>query len=660
MSPENNPSNSAEVVLSGLNPAQKEAAAHTNGPLMILAGAGAGKTKTITHRIAHLVTQGVAPDAILAVTFTNKAASEMRDRIRTLLRKLPIGNLPISAESDGRLPFVSTFHALGVRILREFASHAGLPRSFVIWDRDDSIRAIKTILKDLGLENQYTPRNVLGAVSRKKGDGVHASLYAETAQLPFEKIVAETWRRYENALNDERALDFDDLLLRTLTLLQDNRLRAHLCDRWTHITIDEYQDTNRAQYEIARLLAGDRANICVVGDVDQNIYSWRGADISHLLTFEDTYPRAKTVLLEQNYRSTSNILEAANAVIAKNTRRKEKNLFTENGKGELIEVKGGHTESDEAQYIAATSAELIGASLRPMDIAVLYRENFQSRALEEAFLHTGIPYRVLGVRFFDRKEVKDTLSYIRFSQNPESKADLARIIAVPARGIGAATLARILEGKENLLGGAARAKVETFRNTVSRIRDAVANGTPSEAVRITATLSGMEDMYRAEGEEGIERIENIRELAAFASRYDALPFPEGIERLLEDAALASEQDSLEKRADAVSLMTVHASKGLEFDAVFITGLEHGLFPSTRESEDRDHEEERRLFYVAVTRAKRRLFLTYAMSRMKYGSREFTLPSEFLDDVESHLVKGEMSAPPRKRGILDWYEEETIR
>ncbi len=651
--------------LSTLNERQREAVLHTDGPLLIVAGAGAGKTKTITHRIAHLIEIGVPAHAILAVTFTNKAAGEMRERIEQLLR-----HMPYSGETKRGMPLVATFHALGVRLLREFSEEAGLPRSFVIWDRDDSVRAVKAALKDIGAENQYTPRQVLGALSRRKGDGLRQEEYAAEARYPFEKTVAEVWRRYEAALRAEHAVDFDDLLTRTLTVLKENpRVRAQLNARWRYITIDEYQDTNRAQYEIARILAGEAKNICVVGDTDQNIYSWRGAELEHLLAFEETFPGTKAVTLEQNYRSTQIILEAANAVIQKNVRRKDKRLFTETAGGELITMYTAPDEAQEARFVVQKAAALIANGTKPSSIAVLYRENFLSRALEEAFLGAGIPYRVLGVRFFERKEVKDLLSFIRFAANPESRADLARIVGITP-GIGPAALVKMTEGRDAELGAAARGKVSALRERIARIAQATKERKASEVVLFAIKESGMDMLYRGGGEEGSERLENMQELAAFAARYDELPVGEGIERLLEDAALASEQDSLEKKLEAVSLMTIHASKGLEFDAVFIVGLEQGLFPSTRESdEDRDSEEERRLFYVALTRARRHLFLTNAASRIRYGQREYTIPSEFLDDIDQKLVleheeKGP-SAGARGRGgkgggILDWYEEQEIR
>ena len=611
--------------LASLNDRQKEAAIHGQGPLLIIAGAGAGKTKTITHRIARLIETGVQARSILAVTFTNKAAGEMRERVHSLL---PTGV---------GTPLVTTFHALGVRLLREFHAESDLPRGFTIWDRDDSIRAVKRILERLDI-GQWTPRNVLSTISRHKGDGVNPSAYAKSVHSYRDQAIAQVWQQYEEALRAEDALDFDDLLARTLVLLErDERVRSLLQNRWQYITIDEYQDTNKAQYEIARLLAGPARNLCVVGDIDQNIYSWRGADIAHLMSFERSFPGTKVVLLEQNYRSTRTILAAANAVIAKNVKRVEKNLFTENPTGEPVTLYASRNEIDESWFIAQTALRLIEEGTPPDEIAVLYRENFQSRAIEEAMLAFSVPYRVLGTRFFERKEVKDVLSYLRAAMNPKGTADLARIISVPPRGIGKTTLDKILSGQEEALPAAARTKVAMFRETLAKIAIAINTLPTSEAIRYCVEASGMDAMHKEDVEEGEERLGNIRELVNLAVRYDDAQSPEGIERLLEEAALQSDQDELADKLPAVSLMTVHASKGLEFDAVFVTGMEQGLFPSLRD-DTRDTEEERRLFYVAVTRARKFLYLTYAAQRMKYGSREFTLPSEFLQDIDQRLIR----------------------
>jgi len=631
--------------LDGLNKEQMEAVLHREGPLLIVAGAGTGKTKTITHRIAHLIESGVPARTILGVTFTNKAAGEMQGRVRNLV------------QGRGGLPILTTFHSFGVRTLREFHAEAGIPRHFSIWDRDDSLKALKRVLERLGL-GDVSPKSALAGISREKGKGISGHSYAERASSHRESVIARVWHEYESVLREEGALDFDDLLLKTRVLFANSDdIRALLQERYTHLTIDEYQDTNAVQMEIARALAGTKKNICAVGDIDQNIYSWRGADISHLLSFEETFPGARTIVLEQNYRSTRTILTAANTVIEKNVRRKPKQLFTESETGEPITLYTAHSEADEAWFVVESARRLLKEGTPAKEVAVLFRENFQSRVLEEAFLTAGIPYRMLGTRFFERKEVKDTLSYLRAAMNPKSSVDIRRVIGVPARGIGKITLEKMLSGQEESLNARTRTKVEMFRSALAAIKKAVDMLPASEAVRFALETSGIERMLKEGDPEERERLENTYELINFAVRFDDCASPEGIERLLEEAALQSDQDELRDSADAVSLMTVHASKGLEFDAVFITGLEQGLFPSLRESDtpghERDSEEERRLFYVALTRARKRLFLSCARERMKYGSREYTIPSEFFDDIDPRLVQ---NAHPGGEP----YEEKIIR
>ncbi len=638
--------------LDGLNEAQKQAVLHTEGPLLIVAGAGAGKTKTIVHRIAHLIEEGIAPSSILAVTFTNKAAGEMRDRVRNLL-----------AGKSGGFPFVSTFHSLGVRLLREFHEEAGIVRGFSIWDRDDSLRAVKAQLKRLDTE-EWTPRQILSAISREKGAGKTLSEYRERASSRREQAVALIWERYESTLAEEDSLDFDDLLVRTLALLRESQATlALLQNRWHYLIVDEYQDTSNVQYELMRLLSGERHNICVVGDLDQCIYTWRQAEIENLLSFERLFPNVKTVRLEQNYRSTRTIVAAANAVIEKNTNRVPKTLFSENATGDPIVMHGALDERYEAWFVAERAAALIDSGVPAHEIAVLYRENSQSRVLEEALLHAGLPYRVLGTRFFERKEVKDVLSYLRAVLNPKSRGDIARIVGVPPRGIGKVTLDKMFSGQPL---GAASGKVTAFQEMLRKIRHAVNTLPTSEAVRYCIEASGIQKMYEGKGEEDAERLGNVRELANLAVKYEHDEPPMGIERLLEEAALQSEQDQLDidKDKGGISLMTVHAAKGLEFDAVFVVGMEQGLFPSLRsdsplssESGGRDPEEERRLFYVALTRARKYLFLTYAHERSKYGTRESAVPSEFLSDIDERLLaSSDAGTEPKKRGLLDDYYE----
>lgn len=628
----------------GLNERQKEAVEALEGPILVLAGAGSGKTRVITHRILGLIEAGVNPERILAVTFTNKAAKEMRERVTKLLLERPGGGI------EGRgAPLVTTFHALGVRILREQHEAVGLPRHFVINDRADSVRAVKEALVEAGYDpKQFEPRKMLSMISKAKGAGLSHSEYIESERSYGEKVAGDVWEKYEAILSRDKALDFDDLLLKTKRLLASNAtVLEHYRNRFTHLHVDEYQDTNKIQYEIARLLTSEKGNICVVGDVDQNIYSWRGADINNILQFERHFKGARIILLEENYRSTQTIIAASNAVIAKNEKRIPKTVFTKNEDGERIELYAAWSESDEAYHIVHVVRELLENGTDAGEIAILYRANFQSRALEEAFLSSNIPYQMLGTKFFERKEVKDVLSYLRLALNPESTGDFARIVNEPARGIGKVTVLKIMEGKRHELTSATLAKVSAFDDLMAEIRDTAKIKGISETLKLIAKRSGMEDIFRKGGEEGVERLENIRELVSLSTRYEEHEPLVACERLLEDAALQSDQDELEEEKRAVRLMTVHASKGLEFEHVFITGMEEGLFPHERlDTEAIDEEEERRLFYVALTRAKRRVHLSFSSMRTIYGSKRINMPSTFLRDIGDELL---VSANPTESG-----------
>ena len=628
---------------SGLNNAQKEAVLHTEGPLLVLAGAGAGKTKTVTHRILNLIHKGVAPSNILAITFINKAAKEMRERVIHLMNKDRDLNGPISITE---YPFVSTFHALGVHILRENSALLGLKRTFTIYDKSDARRAVKEAVISSNLDpKQYDPATILGAISREKGNMVTLNEFEISSQGDYMKsVVYEIWMKYERTLAEEKALDFDDLLLKTALLLRDKpEIRKRYQSIWKYIHVDEYQDTNRVQYKIVDFLAGEHKNLCVVGDIDQNIYSWRGADIKNILNFERDYKDAKIVLLEENYRSTQVILDVANKIIEKNTRRREKNLFTKNNPGEKVKLIVAYDENDEARQIAETIENLIDKGTNPREIAILYRANFQSRVLEESCLRRNIPYQVLGTKFFERKEVKDVLAYIRAALNPESLADIKRIINEPSRGIGKVTLVKVLEGKKDTLPHATLVKVNDFYSLLEEIKELAGREAPSKVVQFIVKASGMEDVFNDDGIEGEERLGNVMELASLATKYDAMSQGEGIEKMLEEAALASDQDEMKEDKDAVRLMTIHASKGLEFEHVFVTGLEQGLFPSNaggKKDEKRDDEEERRLFYVALTRAKKRLYLSSAGMRTIFGQRQPCIPSEFLADIDESYIEEE--------------------
>jgi len=628
--------------LEGLNERQKEAVLHKDGPLLIIAGAGAGKTKTLTHRILNLIKEGVNPGAILAITFTNKAAKEMRDRVSALFRGDESFNFSLSGSE---MPLLSTFHSLGVSILRENGDRVGVTKNFTILDDGDSMSLVKQAVADAGLDpKQFEPRRMKNAISKKKGDGVNSFSFAENVGNEyFPKIVSKVWSLYEESLKKQKSLDFDDLLLKTYELLTKHEdIKKSYQNRWRYVHIDEYQDTNVIQYELSKLLSESHKNICVVGDMDQSIYSWRGADFRNILNFEKDYPDAKVVLLEENYRSTKNILDAANEIIKKNRERKDKKLFTSNPEGEKIGLFEAYDEADEAKFVSTKITELIKNGASPKDVAVLYRANFQSRALEEAMIEANLPYKVLGVRFFDRKEVKDVLSFIRATLNPDGITDIKRVINIPPRGIGKVTLAKMFSGKENELPAKTQEKIKNFRDLLSVMAEKSTQEKPSQFIRFVIQKTGIEDLLKKGNEEDKERLENIMELATLAIKYDSLPPGEGLQSLLSDATLSTDQDSLEKDDGEVKLMTVHASKGLEFKYVFVIGLEQDLFPHSNmgrpEASEDQAEEERRLFYVAITRAEEKLFLSYASMRTIFGSKQVNIPSEFLADISDSLFE----------------------
>jgi len=630
--------------LKHLNDMQREAALHKDGPLLIIAGAGTGKTSTLTHRILNLAKEGVSPSEILAITFTNKAAKEMQERVDALLSK---HGFDIGLRYGDTRPFIGTFHSLGVHILRAHANIFGLTKHFSILDKNSASSLMKEAVKEQGLDSkQFSPDRIANVISRQKGELITLEQYKKgVGNAYFPMVVSAVWERYEKFLERERALDFDDLILKTVILLRTHpEVRAEYQKRWKYIHIDEYQDTNGVQYELARLLAGEQMNICAVGDGDQNIYSWRGANLQNILNFEQDYAGAKTILLEENYRSTQTILAAANNIIKKNTVRKEKNLYTKNIEGDKITLIENYDEGGEARAVCERIKELIGSGTNPEDIAVLYRANFQSRALEEAFLLTETPYQVLGTRFFERKEVKDILSFIRAALNPESFSDIKRVIDVPPRGIGKATLMKMFAKDESSLPPAAQKRTSEFWKLLAEIREYSLVEKTSKLIKHVSEGTGLEASLKTGTDEDNDRLENIHELVTLATKYDILPPEEAVEKLLGDAALASDQDSLIKSERAVKMMTVHAAKGLEFPYVFVTGLEQDLFPHRRMSagvvSKEDSEEERRLFYVAITRAKKKLFLSYASVRTIFGQRQVNIPSEFLADIDDTYIEHE--------------------
>lgn len=650
-----------QKIFNELNEAQRRAVTSTEGPLLVLAGAGAGKTKTVTYRILNIILKGVAPQEILAVTFTNKAAKEMRGRVEKLLTENAETNGPISTTST---PFVSTFHGLGAFIIKENAKEAGVKKHFSIYDRGDSKRAIKEALEKTGYSaKELEPNKILSVISREKGNFVSVSDYLESDKGGyFGDIVAKVWQEYEQILKKENALDFDDLLLVSTKLLQNEEIRKKYGNKWKYIHIDEYQDTNKVQYKMIEAIVRNHKNICAVGDIDQNIYTWRNASIKNIMNFEKDFPNAKIVILEENYRSTQTILAVANKIIEKNKFRKDKVLVTRNGVGEKVGIFEAMTENHEADFIVEKIKELQKNGVALSEIAVLYRANFQSRVLEESFLAKNVPYHVLGTRFFERKEIKDIMAFLRYSLNPESISDLKRIINVPPRGIGKTTLLKIVEGKETGLPASMRAKIHNFRELLNRIKNFVLHNKPSRSIIYIAEESGLlKELDKSEEE--TERIENIKELSALAGRYDNMfidnesglnIFEEAIEKLIEDLSLASDQDGDKENVDAVRLMTVHASKGLEFSYVFVTGLEEGLFPHDRDENqtEEEAEEERRLFYVAVTRAKKKLFLTYSQTRTIFGNRGVNIPSEFVLEIPDEYIEHEfLDYTPKRKPLL---------
>jgi len=627
-----------------LNTPQKEAVFHKEGPLLVIAGAGAGKTRVITHRITSLINSGIDPSRILAVTFTNKAAQEMRDRVKTLLTK---NSSYMPPDTEYQIPFIGTFHALGVRILRERGSAIGVNQRFIIKDKQDSRALMKKAMREAEINSeQFDVRRIQGVISKEKGNLTTLEKYEGGAMGEFfPELVVSVWQRYEAFLEKERALDFDDLLLKTHLLLSlEKDVREYYQNRWHYIHIDEYQDTNHAQYIISKVLAGEKKNICAVGDGDQCIYGWRGARMRNLLRFEKDYPNTKIIFLEENYRSTKTILGAANHVIEKNTERFPKRLFTQKGAGDLISLYIAPNHKDEALYIAEKVQKLFKGGTILRDIAILYRTNFQSRILEESFLSLGVPYQVLGTRFFERKEVRDMLSFIRVAQNRESISDMARVVNIPPRGIGKVTIAKMFTNGATSLSPSMRQKVDSLYTLLQKINNASKKIPPSALLKYILKETGLDEHLKKEGDEGFERLENIKELVTLASRYDTLPQEEALEKFLEDAALASDQDTLIQKSEGVKLMTVHAAKGLEFPYVFIAGLEQGLFPHERSYKDAGRfnnetgEEERRLFYVALTRAQKKIFLSCAEIRAIFGSLQINVPSEFIGDIPEKLIE----------------------
>ncbi len=636
----------ALALLAGLNPVQQEAVRHQDGALLVLAGAGSGKTRVIAHRIAYLVAGGVDPRRILAVTFTNKAAGEMAQRVAAIL-----------AGRGGRPPLVATFHSTCARILRVEIPHLGYPRSFVIYDEDDRRALIKECYRELGLdERALTPAAAIARISRAKNQLLGPDEVRDAARGPREAEVARLYARYAARLRDLGALDFDDLLGLTVELFTRHpAVLDYYRELWRYVLVDEYQDTNAAQYRLLRQLTAGHGNLCVVGDPDQSIYRFRGADLRNILDFERDFPGCRVVRLEQNYRSTGRILEIAGAVIAHNQARKEKGLWTENAPGEPARLFQARDEAEEALWVARTVSELRGAGLTLDGIAILYRTNAQSRVLEDAFRVAGLPYHIVGsVRFYERKEVKDALAYLRLATNPADDLAFRRALGAPSRGIGPATLARLealaapagtpllatAAGAAETLGGRGGRGLREFARLIGRLAEVLATPGPLGA-RVAAVIdeAGLRDALRREGTAEAEgRLENLDELVVAAEEFAARPEGGDLAAFLDSVALISDVDELQEGRASVTLMTLHSAKGLEFPAVFLTGLEEGVFPHGRTLDDAEGvEEERRLAYVGLTRAKQRLFLSYALERRLGGYAGRREPSRFLLEMPGDAV-----------------------
>ncbi|MBB6051057.1 DNA helicase PcrA [Armatimonas rosea] len=633
-----------DPLLASLNPVQRSAVLHTEGPLLIFAGAGSGKTRVLTHRIAYLILhQGVRPRNILAVTFTNKAAKEMRERLEKLL-----------GEGVTKEMWVGTFHSTCARLLRENGSSIGLERDFVVYDDDDQMTLMKECLHQLNLDDrQYAPRAVLSLISRAKEKLVAPEDFTKHFSGHFENVVARLYTLYQEKLTMNRALDFDDLIGKAVRMLQQREdVRERYQSKFRYVLVDEYQDVNHAQYKLTQLLSGGKNNLCVVGDEDQGVYGWRGADIQIILNFESDYQDAQVIKLEQNYRSTKTILDTAYDVISKNRGRKDKKLWTDNGDGEAIRLLEAINEQEEAVYVATVIREAVEAGERRLsDFAILYRTNAQSRMLEEIFINHRIPYTIIGgVRFYERKEIKDLLAYLKVIHNPFDSISLKRIVNVPARGIGAGTWAKLEEralalnctiwealADINALGlkPSLKKAVESFVALLMHLRSERETLPLTKLVeRLIEETGFVRDLEREKTVEAQSRVENVQELLSVTRQFEDSTEDPSLRAFLEQTALIADVDKLgEGGVECVVLMTLHSAKGLEFPVVFLIGMEESIFPHFRSLQsDSAIEEERRLAYVGITRAQQELYLTFATRRTIFGNVQFNPPSRFLRDI----------------------------
>jgi DNA helicase-2/ATP-dependent DNA helicase PcrA len=629
-----------EELFAGLNPAQREAVLHVEGPLLVVAGAGSGKTRVLTHRVAHLIrAHGVKPNEILAITFTNKAAGEMRERLERMLGRV------------ARASWILTFHAACGRMLRREAQRLGYTASFTIYDQADQVRVVRACLEDLGVDpKRFTPRGIHSQISNAKNQLIGPDEYTSRVASFYDKTVAEVYERYQKRLISSNAVDFDDILMLTVEAFERfPEALAHWQHTFKYVLVDEYQDTNHAQYRLLQLLAGEHRNVFAVGDPDQSIYGFRGADINNILDFERDFPGAQSVALEQNYRSTNAILGAANAVIENNRDRKPKRLFSDLGEGDPVQVVEVEDEHTEARFVAAEIARLVEGGWSAGEIAVFYRTNAQSRVLEDVLVRQQVPYQVIGgPRFYERAEIKDAMAYLSAVHNPNDAVSLMRIANRPRRGIGDTSLQRLVTHADSMgislfeamadpeaagLGTAAVKAVRGFHTTMLSLQASAQELEVDELVEAVLTRSGTIEALEAERTiEARGRIENLEELVGVAREFRAEREEPTLASFLQEISLVSDQDTMADKESLVTLMTIHNAKGLEFRSVFLIGMEEGIFPHSRSIEDNDIEEERRLAYVGMTRAMEKLTLTHAMARSLYGRREYNLASRFLDEL----------------------------
>jgi DNA helicase-2/ATP-dependent DNA helicase PcrA len=640
-----------DALLEGLNEPQRQAVLHEEGPLLVLAGAGSGKTRVLTHRIANLIRTGKArPGEILAITFTNKAAQEMRERVEMLVGPRT------------RAMWVMTFHSACARLMRAEADKLGYTRTFTIYDESDSLRLVKRVADELEIDTKrYAPRGLKRQMSDAKNIGLDAAAYREQVSSFFEQTAADMYELYEKRIHAMNAMDFDDLLLRSVNLFElFPDVRKRYANQFRFILVDEYQDTNRTQYRFLELLADEHRNLMVVGDEDQSVYGFRGADIRNILDFQKDFPDAEVIRLEQNYRSTQPILSVANAVIQNNRQRLGKKLWTDADKGDLPVIRELEDEHAEARYVAGEVERLADEGMSRDEIAVFYRTNAQSRVLEDTLVRYGVSYQVIGgTKFYDRAEIKDALAYLIFLTNPSDAVAFGRVVNSPKRGIGDTTQARILSHANTVgevvweialrpeivpgLGTAAIKAVSRFMSIMERLQERVDSAGVAELLEEVLQETGYLDALRAERTiEAEGRIENLEELVSVAREYEATAEEPSLEEFLQQVALFSEQDNLKSDEGIVTLMTIHNAKGLEFPVVFLIGMEDGVFPHMRSIEAGDVEEERRLAYVGITRAKQKLYLTYARRRSLYGGSEWNLPSRFLDEIPADLAERQAS------------------